>query len=122
MNAKVENFVKNLGSGLSLFSSIIISAGSMLLFFNPGSDLVIKILLTIALTVIKTAMFHTLLKTLKARINFRLLAVFVVDIAGMLILLFTSISKLVSLSVLVLWLVVSLVLALFGLPRPRKQQ
>ncbi|NLM69584.1 MAG: hypothetical protein GX177_06240 [Firmicutes bacterium] len=122
MNAKVENFVKNLGSGLSLFSSIIISAGSMLLFFNPGSDLVLKILLTIALTVIKTAMFHTLLKTLKARINFRLLAVFVVDIAGMLILLFTSISKLVSLSVLVLWLVVSLVLALFGLPRPRKQQ
>jgi hypothetical protein len=122
MDAKVENFVKNLGSGLSLFSSIIISAGSMLLFFNPGSDLVLKILLTIALTVIKTAMFHTLLKTLKARINFRLLAVFVVDIAGMLILLFTSISKLVSLSVLVLWLVVSLVLALFGLPRPRKQQ
>lgn len=122
MNAKVENFVKNLGSGLSLFSSIIISAGSMLLFFNPGSDLVLKILLTIALTVIKTAMFHTLLKTLKARINFRLLAVFVVDIAGMLILLFTSISKLVSLSVLVLWLVVSLVLALLGLPRPRKQQ
>jgi phosphatidylserine synthase len=122
MNAKVENFVKNLGSGLSLFSSIIISAGSMLLFFNPGSDLVLKILLTIALTVIKTAMFHTLLKTLKARINFRLVAVFVVDIAGMLILLFTSISKLVSLSVLVLWLVVSLVLALFGLPRPRKQQ
>ena len=122
MNAKVENFVKNLGSGLSLFSSIIISAGSMLLFFNPGSDLVLKILLTIALTVIKTAMFHTLLKTLKARINFRLVAVCVVDIAGMLILLFTSISKLVSLSVLVLWLVVSLVLALFGLPRPRKQQ
>lgn len=122
MNAKVENFVKNIGSGLSLFSSIIISAGSMLLFFNPGSDLVLKILLTIALTVIKTAMFHTLLKTLKARINFRLLAVFVVDIAGMLILLFTSISKLVSLSVLVLWLVVSLVLALLGLPRPRKQQ
>lgn len=122
MDAKVENFVKNLGSGLSLFSSIIISAGSMLLFFNPGSDLVLKILLTIALTVIKTAMFHTLLKTLKARINFRLVAVFVVDIAGMLILLFTSISKLVSLSVLVLWLVVSLVLALLGLPRPRKQQ
>ena len=122
MNAKVENFVKNLGSGLSLFSSIIISAGSMLLFFNPGSDLVLKILLTIALTVIKTAMFHTLLKTSKARINFRLLAVLVVDIAGMLLLLFTSIPKLVSLSVLVLWLVVSLVLALFGLPRPRKQQ
>lgn len=51
------------------------------------------------------------MKTLQARVNKRLAAVYVIDVIGMLIILFAGVPKLAALGLLVLWVAVSFGLA-----------
>jgi len=111
MNPRQEEFLKNLGSGLSLFSSIIFAAVAVLMFFKPGTDILLKLVVGVILVGIKTTLFHSLMKTLQARVNKRLAAVYVIDVIGMLIILFAGVPKLAALGLLVLWVAVSFGLA-----------
>lgn len=114
-----QKFLLNLGSGLSLFSSLIIGAVAMLLFLDPGAaNIFIKIVLIIGLVAIKTVLFYQLIKSLSlTHVNPKLILVYIVDVIGLLILFFAKNSVSMSIAILIIWPVVSLGLALLKLPK-----
>lgn len=117
----LQKFLLNLGSGLSLFSSVIVGAVAMLLFLEPGTaNIFAKIVLTIGVVAIKTILFYQLMKSLSlTQVNPKLVVVYIVDVIGLLILFFSNISVVMSISILTIWILAALVLALLGLPRGR---
>lgn len=119
----VQKFLLNLGSGLSLFSSVIIGAIAMLLFLEPGTaNIFAKMILIIGLVAIKSHLFYQLIRSLSlTQVNPKLVIIYLVDVIGLFVLFFASISVEMSIWVLILWLVICLALALLGFPKNRNR-
>lgn len=115
----MRKFLLNLGSGLSLFSSVIVGAVVMLLFLDPGTaNVFAKIVLIIGLVAIKSHLFYQLTKSLSlTRINPKLVIVYIVDVVGLFVLFFSSFSVGMAIWILILWLLVCLIISILGYPR-----
>lgn len=113
-----RTFILNLGSGLSLFSSSIVGALVTLLFLGPNTGMLVRVIMAIGLIGFKSFLFYQLVKSISIhRISKKLLLLYVADIVILLVLLFSNISTLLPIFILIAWVLISLILAILGLPK-----